>query len=208
MLPFVDMPPLQQERVICSVSAAHKYEIPAKILLAVAEKEGGKPGQWVKNTNGTHDVGSMQFNTAYLADLKKQYGITAKDAAASGCFAYELAAWRLRGHIKNDSGDIWKRAANYHSKTPKYNTPYRKDLIRKAAKWETWLIANLPSMTPKKEGNSTPEKQSNITYYQQTSSGSTGYTPRSITVYASQTATISLVDGNGQIINLELSRRD
>jgi hypothetical protein len=43
--------------------------------LAVAEKEGGKAGQWVSNRNGTHDVGSMQFNTAYLGDLAR-YGIT------------------------------------------------------------------------------------------------------------------------------------
>ncbi|EDP8962500.1 conjugal transfer protein TrbN, partial [Salmonella enterica subsp. enterica] len=53
-----------EERVVCSVSAAAKYEIPANILLAIREKEGGKPGQWVKNTNGTYDVGELQFNTA------------------------------------------------------------------------------------------------------------------------------------------------
>lgn len=62
-MPFIDLPPQLQERVICSISAAVKYEVPANIVLAVAEKEGGKPGQWVKNTNGTHDVGPMQFNT-------------------------------------------------------------------------------------------------------------------------------------------------
>ncbi len=51
---------------MCSISAAVKYEVPANIVLAVAEKEAGKPGQWVRNTNGTHDVGPMQFNTTYL----------------------------------------------------------------------------------------------------------------------------------------------
>ena len=70
---MMDLPPDMQERIVCSISAAIKYEIPANILLAIAEKEGGKPGQWVKNSNGTHDVGSMQFNTAYLQDLSK-YG--------------------------------------------------------------------------------------------------------------------------------------
>ena len=48
-----DMPPVMQERIVCGVSAAIKYEIPANLLLAVAETEGGKPGQWVKNSNGT-----------------------------------------------------------------------------------------------------------------------------------------------------------
>ncbi len=60
---MMDLPPDIQERVVCSITAAIKYEIPANILLAIAEKEGGKPGQWVSNSNGTHDVGSMQFNT-------------------------------------------------------------------------------------------------------------------------------------------------
>jgi hypothetical protein len=71
---MMDLPPEIQERVVCSITAAIKYEIPANILLAIAEKEGGKPGQWVSNRNGTHDVGSMQFNTSYLQDLSK-YGI-------------------------------------------------------------------------------------------------------------------------------------
>ena len=48
MLPFIaDMPPLEQERVVCSISAAAKYEVPANIVLAVAEKESGKPGGFV-----------------------------------------------------------------------------------------------------------------------------------------------------------------
>jgi hypothetical protein len=121
---FIDLPPHMQERVICSISAAVKYEVPANIMLAIAEKEAGKPGQWVRNTNGTHDIGSMQFNTLYLRDLTR-YGITANDVAAAGCYSFDLAAWRLRMHIRNDKGDLWKKSANYHSRTPRYNTiPY------------------------------------------------------------------------------------
>lgn len=137
---LADLPPHLHERVVCSISAAVKYEIPANILLAVAEKEGGKPGQWVRNADGSHDIGTMQFNTNYLRDLAA-YGITPKDVAASGCYPYELAAWRLRGHIKNDEGDIWTRAANYHSRAPQPNATYRADLILKARKWADWLAA-------------------------------------------------------------------
>jgi hypothetical protein len=140
MLPFIaDMPPQMQERVICSLAASVRYQVPANIILAVAEKEGGKPGQWVRNTNGTHDVGVMQFNTAYLHTLEKQYGITAADVAAMGCYPYELAAWRLRSHIRDDKGDIWTRAANYHSRTPQYNAAYRADLIPRAKRWAAWI---------------------------------------------------------------------
>ncbi len=135
---MTDLPPDMQERVVCSIIAAIKYEIPANILLAIAEKEGGKPGQWVVNINGTHDVGAMQFNTAYLNDLSK-FGIAAEHVAQSGCYAYDLAAWRVRQHINNDQGDIWTRAANYHSRTPKYNSKYRDDLIIRAIRWGDWL---------------------------------------------------------------------
>ena len=135
---MIDLPPDIQERVVCSIAAAIKYEIPANILLAIAEKEGGKPGQWVRNSNGTHDVGSMQFNTSYLKDLSR-YGIKPDHVSAAGCYACDLAAWRIRLHIKNDQGDVWTRAANYNSRTPKYNAKYRADLMAKAVKWADWL---------------------------------------------------------------------
>jgi hypothetical protein len=146
-----EIPPQIQERIVCSISAAAKYQIPANIVLAVAEKEAGKPGQWVRNSNGTHDVGSMQFNTAYLGELAR-YGITANDVAASGCYSFDLAAWRLRGHIRHDKGDIWTRAANYHSRTYRYNVVYRADLMAKSVKWADWLEARFVTFDITKSG--------------------------------------------------------
>ena len=156
MVPL-DLPPQVQERVVCSMAAAAKYQVPANIVLAVAEKEAGKPGQWVRNTNGTHDVGAMQFNTLYLRDLAR-YGITANDVAAAGCYSYDLAAWRLRQHIKNDKGDIWTRAANYHSRTATYNIIYRADLLKRAVKWADWLSVRYVTYNISKPGvaHSTP----------------------------------------------------
>lgn len=203
MLSFIaDMPPLEQERVVCSISAAVKYEVPANIVLAVAEKEGGRPGQRVRNSNGTHDVGPMQFNTAYLGDLEK-YGITADDVAASGCYSFDLAAWRLRNHILHDSGDIWTRTANYHSRTPKYNAIYRADLMQKAVKWADWLDEHFSTVNVTDQGGATPgsgtamqqviqqaakiEADSSIKQSGRQGQGSytpsqqTGYVPRTIT---------------------------
>jgi hypothetical protein len=140
-LPFIaDLRPEVRESIVCGISAAVKYQVPANILLAIAEKEGGKAGQWVRNANGTHDVGLMQFNTSYLAQLAP-YRITPEDVAAAGCYSFDLAAWRLRMHIRNDKGDLWTKAANYHSRTPRYNALYRADLMRKAARWAKWLEA-------------------------------------------------------------------
>jgi hypothetical protein len=112
--------------------------LPANILLVVAEKEGGKPGQWVRNSNDTYDVGPMQFNTTYLADLSR-HGITAEHVAQPGCYSYTSAAWRIRTHIQNDRGDLWTKVGDYHSDTPHLNTTYQVDLMRRAAKWEKRL---------------------------------------------------------------------
>lgn len=175
---FADMPAPLQERVVCSVVAAARYEVPANIVLAVAEKEGGKPGQWVKNTNGTYDVGSMQINTAYLKDLSK-YGITANDVAAEGCYSYNLAAWRLKGHIKNDKGDIFTKAANYHSRTPKYNKIYRADLIVIANKWAKWLDQHYETIDLKQSQVVVSKKETSKP--KDNNYKTKAYTPRSIT---------------------------
>jgi hypothetical protein len=134
----MDLSPQMQERVVCSISAAAKYDIPANILLAVADRENGKPGQWVRNANGTHDIGSLQFNTDYLKGLAR-YGIAPADVAAAGCYSYDLAAWRLRQHIMKDEGDIWTRCANYHSRTRPFNLIYRNGLMKAATRWADWL---------------------------------------------------------------------
>lgn len=135
-----DIPPAIRERVVCSIASASKYGVPANIILAVAQREGGRPGQWVRNRNSTFDIGAMQFNTAYIRTLAR-YGIGTADVAKAGCFSYDLAAWRLRGHIKNDRGDIWTRVSNYHSRTPVYNARYRAGIIANARQWSTWLAA-------------------------------------------------------------------
>jgi hypothetical protein len=41
-----------------------------------------------------------------------RFGITASHVEQAGCYAYDLAAWRLRMHT-NDKGDLWTKAANY-----------------------------------------------------------------------------------------------
>jgi len=136
-----DLPASLNERVTCSISAAIQYGIPANVMLAVAERENGRPGLARRNSNGTDDLGAMQLNTAYIASLRR-YGITPADALAPGCYSYNLAAWRIRGHIAHDKGDLWTRAANYHSYTPSHNAGYRLYLIEAGARWSKWLSAH------------------------------------------------------------------
>jgi hypothetical protein len=107
-------------------------EIPSssKYYSCSRRRKAGKPGQWIRNSNGSFDVGQMQFNTNYLTDLA-HYGITTNYVAATGCNSFDLAAWRLRKHIIHDTGDLWTRLANYHSRTLRYNAIYREDLMKK-----------------------------------------------------------------------------
>lgn len=153
MAVFADMPPQQKDRVVCAISAAVRYEIPANIVLAVAEQEAGRPGLWVANTNGTYDVGSMQFNTTYLRGLAR-YGILPRDVAAAGCYAFDLAAWRLRQHLLHDLGDVWTRVADYHSRTPSINAVYRRQIMVRAERWAGWLEAHFVTydVTPGRAG--------------------------------------------------------
>lgn len=187
----LDLPPHMQERIVCSIAAAAKYEIPANILLAVAEKEDGRVGQWVRNSsNGSHDVGPLQFNTNYLHELA-QFGIAPGHVAAAGCYAFDLAAWRLRKHIKNDKGDLWTRAANYHSRTPRFNQVYRADLMVRAAKWADWLGKRYQTYDPTLPGDTAQSTAAGaaLPALAHTAAGapprsSPGYVPRRLTVSA------------------------
>ena len=133
------------ERLACSLGASLRYGVPANVVLAIAEQEGGRPGQWVANRNGTFDVGALQFNTAYLRSLAG-YGIGPAEAARPGCYAYHLAAWRLRQHLTHDAGDLWTRAANYHSRTPSLNADYRAKIMVRGARWADWLHRRWPTL--------------------------------------------------------------
>lgn len=127
-----DLPPempVAEARIMCSVEAAAHYDLPPDLVFAVAVTEGGRPGMVRVNTNGTRDLGFMQFNSAYLKTLKK-YGVTEEAVQSNSCYPFHLAAWRLKQHI-NEPGaeDMFTKAAYYHSRTPKYNAIYRGKLI-------------------------------------------------------------------------------
>lgn len=149
MFDAVDIPPFEKEKLVCGISAAIEYNVPVDIMLAIADIEAGKPFTVSVNSNGTFDIGVMQFNTAYLQDLQK-FGISAEDVKGTGCYPYRLAAWRIRRHIEYDKGDIWTKAANYHSRTPEYNTVYQAKLKKKAHKWALWLQSHFDT-TPYSE---------------------------------------------------------
>lgn len=127
----------------CVVEAARKQRVPANVLLAIASVEGGKNGQFVGNTNGSQDIGHFQINSVHFSQggqFASSPSITQQDVAWRGCYNAALAAWMVRKQLDdNTDQDYWTRVANYHSRTPKYNSIYRKKLVPLAVKWGDWL---------------------------------------------------------------------
>ncbi|MEA9392211.1 conjugal transfer protein TrbN [Acerihabitans sp. TG2] len=146
-VPFDDFYGVRPATISCVVKASQKQGVPANVLLALSSLERGKNGQFVKNTNGSIDLGHFQINTT---NWDKKTGLFAgrlsishEDVALRGCYNAELAAWLLRQRINEDTGqDYWTRVANYHSKTKQYNDIYKKKLIPLVVQWGKWLQRN------------------------------------------------------------------
>lgn len=89
--------------IYCSVEAAARYFLPSEPVYAVALTEGGRPGVAVENTNGTCDLGYMQFNTAYLKTLSHA-GVKTSDVQKNSCYPFHLAAWRKKDILRRGAG--------------------------------------------------------------------------------------------------------
>lgn len=124
----------------CVIQAAMRQGVPANVLLAIASVEGGKNGQYVRNTNGSDDLGHFQVNTIHFSKGEVFGHVRKEDAAWRGCYNAELAARLLRQKLDAPgTQDYWVRVANYHSATPRFNATYRAKLVPLAARWGHWL---------------------------------------------------------------------
>jgi hypothetical protein len=140
---FYDIKPAT---IDCVITAAQKQGIPANVLLALSSLESGKNGQFVKNTNGSLDLGHFQINTTQWDRdglFAGRIDISPFDVAFRGCYNAELAAWIVKQHINEKTGqDYWTRIANYHSKTKQFNELYKEKLIPLVVEWGQWLQRN------------------------------------------------------------------
>lgn len=139
--PPTDFYAYQPATIECVVQASEKQGVPANILLAIASIEGGKNGQTVRNTNGSFDVSHFQINTGTYKVELAPYGVKMNDLQWRGCYNAEVAAYLLKKRIDEpgNTSNYWTKAANYHSRTPVYNTIYRKKLVALSAEWANWL---------------------------------------------------------------------
>src|SRR5690606_365353 len=117
-----------QALAVCIFAAAQTYAVPPSVLLGILHVEGGKAGQAVANTNGTHDLGPRQINTIWIPQLAKHWRVPEATALRlvrdDACVNIGVGAWILRSKM-NETGSLYKGIAWYHSATPQHGTKYR-----------------------------------------------------------------------------------
>ncbi|MGH1398621.1 MAG: lytic transglycosylase domain-containing protein [Alphaproteobacteria bacterium] len=116
----------------CLMLASQTYSVPPAVLVGIYKAEGGKVGQEVANTNGSHDLGPMQINTLWLPELADKWGVSEATARKwvrdDACTNVGVSAWILKGHL-NETGSLSKAIAHYHSRTPRHGTRYQTRVI-------------------------------------------------------------------------------
>lgn len=122
-----------QALAFCIFAAAQTYSVPAPVILGILHVEGGRAGQAVGNTNGTHDLGPMQINTIWMPELARHWNVSESRALQmvrdDACINIGVGAWILRKKM-NDTGSLYQGIAWYHSATPKFGHKYREKVLR------------------------------------------------------------------------------
>lgn len=96
----------------CWEAASEGYGIPEKVLKAVAKTESGFNVNAVnRNKNGSHDIGIMQINSAWMPTLEK-YGIN-EESLKDACTNVKVGAWILSNNAKK-LGWNWNAIGAYN----------------------------------------------------------------------------------------------
>lgn len=126
-MPIYDLPntpPTMQ----CLHEEAARQRLPPDLLLAVMRTEGGRMGQFQRNTNASYDIGPLQINTYWLKTLAKKAKTTPRHVALqlayNGCWNVAVGAWILRQAINETPGDPWRGVGYYNSHNIKYWPAY------------------------------------------------------------------------------------
>jgi soluble lytic murein transglycosylase-like protein len=111
----------------CFEVASSQYQIPIKILKAIAKTETGfDPYALNVNKNKSYDIGIMQINSSWLPKLSR-VGITQRDLM-DGCKNIQVGAWILASNIKQ-YGFNDKAIGAYNSQTPRYQEIYARKVL-------------------------------------------------------------------------------
>lgn len=97
----------------CFEEAAAHYRVPAELLRAISRVEsGGNPAAVNRNRDGSVDVGHMQINSRWFADLAR-LGIS-NDKLWEPCTNTYVGAWILAQNIQR-MGYGWNAVGAYNA---------------------------------------------------------------------------------------------
>jgi soluble lytic murein transglycosylase-like protein len=123
------------EKIIaaCIFLAAQTYSLPPAVLMGIYQVESGKVGEETgPNKNGSYDLGPMQINTVWMDSLSKKWDVSSDVARTwvrdDPCTNVGVASWILRESL-DETGDLSKAVAMYHSRTPHIGLRYIKKVV-------------------------------------------------------------------------------
>lgn len=106
----------------CWDDAATRYQVNSALLHAIARTESGlNPLAIGRNPNGSHDIGLMQINSAWLSTLAT-YGISERDLFEP-CTNIHVGAWILAYNFYR-IGYTWDAVGAYNSVNPRSRRTY------------------------------------------------------------------------------------
>jgi Transglycosylase SLT domain len=122
----------------CMATAAAFYHLPPRVLPSIQAVEGGYIGAVHADSDGSQDLGIMQVNTRWLADLAQVARLSDSDVRQrliyDGCFNIAAAAAIMRAYLNEAHGDLMLAVGYYHSHTPALNLQYQSKVLASAAR--------------------------------------------------------------------------
>ena len=121
-------------------AAAARYHEPVWLLYGILATEGTRPGQVVRDRNGSYDMGPMGINSLWLPALSR-LGITRAEVLDDGCQNVAIGAWILARKLRGQQvpqrafahpRTFWRHVGDYNSVTPRWNHLYRQHVARAA----------------------------------------------------------------------------
>ena len=100
----------------CFSEAAGRYQVPAKLLKAIALVESNNKTDAINgnNSDGSRDYGLMQINSQHLERLQP-YRITAPVLVRDPCTNIHVGAWILAENLVTTKGDLWAAVGAYNA---------------------------------------------------------------------------------------------
>lgn len=130
--------PMSIPLLACMATAAAFYHLPPRVLPSIQAVEGGYIGAVHADSDGSQDLGIMQVNTRWLADLaqvaRMSEGEVRERLIYDGCFNIAAAAAILRAYLNEARGDLMLAVGYYHSHTPALNLEYQSKVLASAAR--------------------------------------------------------------------------